>query len=190
MTEAQETNLGVGRWVAILLVFFGGVALFMTVVIYGLAGPSSERITFEAPGRAIVQLPAAGSYVLYHEFPRTQDSQGLQRPEGSELIAVTLTNERTGARIEVDQPETRRSYTIRRRFAESIREFTVGHAGTFRFETDFPRGTPAPDMTLVALQPYPQRLARTAPRALGVLLGTALLISLLTWRPSRKTVSA
>jgi hypothetical protein len=147
-----------GAWVIVFAVMSVGFASFTYVVARGLVADARDYLRMEAPGRAEVKFDHAGKYVIFHEYERTRDSQGIIRPPGIEEMAFLVLPEDGDTPIQVVEVGRSWRYVIRRTVGEAVREFVVPTPGVYEISATSPAGGDIAPLTLSVGRPYTNRI--------------------------------
>ncbi|MFM1920072.1 MAG: hypothetical protein RLZZ303_1706 [Candidatus Hydrogenedentota bacterium] len=162
--------LSPGDWSILTSLAFGGMLLYLFVVIYGTVGTQDRFIRFDAPGVIEFDLEWSGTYIVYHEFDRTADNKGEIRPAQGGALVARLQAAGGGAMYPVEPAPEGHEYKMQRMLAEGMYQFTVEQAGRYRFVTEYKSGDGGAPIRMVII-PTP------AGRALRVFyLGTAMAV--------------
>jgi len=136
-TPQPETPLTAGHWAILASLTFASTLVFVFICIWGIAGGPDRFIRFEAPGINDLELPSAGRYVLYHEFDRTQDSQGQVRPGQIDHLRANMQAMPAGERVELRPASEAQGYVIQRIVGEPLYEFDLPNGGRWRLVTEY-----------------------------------------------------
>jgi hypothetical protein len=189
----SKIYLTAGDWSILTSLAFGGMLMYLFIVIYGIMGVQERFIRFSAPGEIEFPLKWAGTYIIYQEFPRTPDSKGEMRPGTPKEMIARMQQLDSGAQVEVLPTTEQHRFNLQRMMAEGVFQFDAPGPGNYRFTSEFQAGkeTNAFDMVLI---PTP------AGRPMRVFwIGTALLLSVvvllfllaygINWYRARKLVA-
>jgi len=137
MSTPHDT-LSPGHWAILASLTFASTLVFVFICISGVAGGPDRFVRFEAPGIQELELPSAGRYILYHEFDRTQDSQGEVRPGQIDHLTASLQSMPAGERVDLlPASDDAQGYVIRRVKGEPLYEFEIPNAGTWRLASEY-----------------------------------------------------
>jgi len=165
--------LTAGDWSILTSITFGGMLIYLFIVMYGTVGGQDRFIRFDAPGEIELTLDWSGTYMIFQEFRRTPDSKGEMRPGTADSLVARMQNVETGETIDLTTPTEIHRFNLQRMTAEGVYEFTIEQAGTYRFLTEYAQGK----------QSVPLRFVFT-PRPVGqqlrfFFLGTAFITGVL-----------
>lgn len=179
----RRQGIGAAGWLVVAVILAAGAVSFISTIVYGVLGGQGSLTRLEAPGETNIVLPRAGRYVIYLEYPRTVDSQRINRPRGIEkLQAVLLSPEGTPVPLDPAAPD---NYAIRRLVGEAYRSFEIPQPGRYTFRTHYPESN-GPALHIVFKRNYQQQVVQTFVWGACVLLLTAATAGLaLAWFSSR-----
>jgi hypothetical protein len=160
----SKMYLTAGDWSLLTSLTFGVSLVYLFVAIYGAMGGNDRFIRFDAPGVVEFDLEWPGTYVVYHEYPRTADSLGVMKAGRPEDLVARLQQQNSGAVIPLSAPSREYTFNIQRSRADGVFEFEVDAAGGYRFSSEFAEGKDEVPMRLVII-PSP---AGRALRVFGV----------------------
>ncbi len=171
----SRIHLTASDWSILSSLAFGGMLLYLFVVIYGTVGSQDRFINFDAPGVIEFQLDWSGTYIVYQEYDRTPDTKEIIRPATTKGLIARLQNVDSGEIIPVIPAPEGHEYKLQRILAEGAFQFDVPKGGKYRFATEFEQGMPESALRLVII-PTP------AGRAMRVfLLGTAMALTIFSF---------
>lgn len=171
---SNTPNRTAGTWLSAIIVAVIGILLFMYLVMSGVMPTEAPYFTTHAPGDTTFEVGESGTFMIYHEFQRTQDSQGMLRPPGIEDLKIQVVEVATGEPVELES-DTDSQYAIRRTVGESIYRFEAPAAGSYRIITIYPAGGTA-SYGLTIGRPYGQKFYTAFLRAAIVLVVTGVLV--------------
>lgn len=170
----KHPNSTAATWLSAIAVAVIGIAIFMYVVMTGAMSAEDDFFQTQAPGEAVFPVDEAGSFRIFHEFQRTQDSKGMLRPPGIEDLKVQVVQEATGDSLDL-AAHLGDTYAIRRTVGESIYAFDAPAPGDYRIITVHPADSSA-TYGLTIGRPYGQKLLDTLVSAFGILVVTGILV--------------
>lgn len=173
--------LSTGDWALLSSLTFGASLLYLFMAIYGAMGGKDRFIRFDAPGAVEFELDWPGTYIVYHEFPRTADSKGIMKAGNPADLVARLQALGGGDLVELKPPARDYSFNIQRSKAEGAFEFHVDSAGAYRFISEFAQGKENIPMRLVIIPTPAGRAMRVFALASGLLLVAVLLIVALAY---------
>lgn len=174
----RAAGLGPMAWVAVTLLITGAMGAVLYIFITGFLSIRQDYARFEAPGEAALDLSTPGTYLVYHEFRRSDDSVGYVRPPGQDEVRFEVIAE-GGGNLPVSPSVDKETLAIRRTFSESIAQFQVDAPGHFQIRAVW---EPPPDtkpLTLVVRASGREVLWRTVGRGSLVLLLTFVAVVLI-----------
>jgi hypothetical protein len=164
----------------------GGVVLWLLTIVSGIIGGRSSFDRFAVPGIAQLQLKA-GAYTLYHEFPRTVDSQEIIRPAGVDRLECTLRSGE-GQSVALRPATSTARYVIRRTVGEPVYDFTIDTAGSYQFDSAYPADFAGPGTTFAVGRSYSAQVVATFGRGLLIVAATVALVAIVLFRTRRRPV--
>ena len=164
-----------------------GMGVFLWIVLGGVLGGRPDFFELEAPGEMEVMLSQVGSYTVFHEYFRTQDSQETVRPKGVDGLEVMLMPTGGGATVAVSPAEDAQPYAIRRRLRETLYRIEITTPGTYAFKAAYPETDPGPPVRLVISQTYERQVFGAFIKGIGVLLITAILVTIIAIKKPRQS---
>ena len=189
MTRQQDPSLTAGNWALLATLMFGSTLVFLFICIHGVAGGPQRFVRFEAPGVQEIALPLAGSYLLYHEFDRTPDSQGEIRPATLESMIINVQSAESGEIVDAVPVRGEPGYVLRRLVGEPIYRFEIPAAGLWRIASEIkndPEGT-----ARLSVIPNPQGHAmRAFMRGFAFQIGAFIAIVLLAYYLRKRAMTA
>ena len=180
MTRHPEPSLSAGNWALLATLMFGSTLVFLFICIRGVAGGPDRFVRFEAPGVQEIALSSAGSYLLYHEYDRTPDSQGKIRPDTVESMNVSVQSAESGEIVDVTPARGEPGYVLRRIVGEPVYRFEIPAAGLWRIATELQGGQEG--TARLSVIPNPQGYAmRAFMRGFAFQVGAFVAIVLLAY---------
>jgi len=138
--RTSKIYLTAGDWSILTSLAFGGMLMYLFIVIYGIMGSQERFVRFTAPGEIEFSLKWPGTYVIYQEYPRTPDNKGEMRPGAPKDMVVRMQHLDSGAIVDVIPAVEEHRYKIQRILAEGVYEFNAPASGNFRFTSEFQPG--------------------------------------------------
>ncbi len=170
----SRIHLTASDWSILSSLAFGGMLLYLFVVIYGTVGSQDRFIRFDAPGVIEFDLDWSGTYIVYQEYDRTPDKKDIIRPATTLGLLARLQAVEGGELIPVTPAPEGHEYKLQRILAEGAFQFDVAKPGQYRFATEFEQGREVAPLRLVII-PTP------AGRAMRVfLVGSAMMFFIFT----------
>lgn len=180
----RAASLGPVAWVAVTLLITGAMGAVLYIFITGFLSIRQDYARFEAPGEAALALSAPGTYLVYHEFRRSDDSVGYVRPPGQDDVHFEVIAD-DGAKIPVAPSLNKETLAIRRTFSESIAQFEVSAPGRYQIRAVWEAPPDTKPLTLVVRASGRAVLWRTVGRGALVLVLTFTAVVLIGWLASR-----
>lgn len=156
--STKRRGLGMQAWIIVFTVMSVGFGTFVLVVVRGLVSDTRDYVRMEAPGRAEMDLKYAGKYVIFYEYERTRDSQGVLRGGGIDDLAFLVLDPENPVPIQVVDVGRPRNYHIRRTVGEAVREFVVPAPGRYEFSATSSNSEDVPKINLAVGRPYNDRI--------------------------------
>jgi hypothetical protein len=177
--------------VAALLFIAGGLGAGWTLWTgFSDIGASIVRIT--VPGSGELTLDKPGTYTIYHEREGVTDGH-VSAVASLAGMTVTVTDEKSGAKIPVKSPSFSGSYTVNGRNGVSVLAFDAPQPGRYRLVGAYDDGRADPKTVLAVDLGLLGRMFRTITTAFfagGVGALSALLIVLVTFFQRRRMFRA
>lgn len=132
----------------IALAGFAG-ALFYLMPRLGSADAGMIRVV--VPGSAVLTLDKAGGYTIYHEKKSTVDGR-YYASETVNGLRLRLTDDATGAPVNLTEPAVASTYAIGNKSGSSIFAFAIDQPGRYRLAADLAGGRSEPKAVLAVEQ--------------------------------------
>ena len=186
-----------GRWRYALaaVVFIAGVALAVFRLETRLPALEDELPRFVFPGSLEIDLPAPGSYTIFHDSESVVDGRYYQAAAISGL-RLALQSAATGAPVALVVPGVTTRYAFAGRSGVSIVTFDVTDPGRYRLPADYDTGRPSPDVVLAVGRGFVGKLTMMILSVMGIGLGatgiaiTIAVVTLLQRRQARRQATA
>lgn len=179
--------LNAGDWSLLTSLTFGASLLYLFLAIYGAMGGKDRFIRFDAPGVVEFELEWPGTYVVYHEFPRTPDSKGEMKSGNPQDLEARLQSVDSSAMIPLELPSKPYTFNIQRSRANGAFEFYADAAGAYRFSSEFATGKENIPLRLVIIPSPAGRALRVFGVATVLLLAAILsILGLAYWLNRRR----
>jgi hypothetical protein len=161
-------------WYAVAAaIFVLGVAGFGWALWSGLSGIGDLIVRFVVPGSGEVTLVETGTYTIFHEQESVIDGRVFSAPTIGGL-AVTVTEEASGAAIPVRPPGMHATYAVGGHSGVSVLAFDVARPGPYRVTGAYDSGRAEPRTVLAVDLGFFGRLWRTLLAGFGLVLATAI----------------
>lgn len=182
----RAAGLGPWTWTAVGVLVPGTMAAVMVIFITGFMSVRQDYARFDAPGQAELVLSKPGTYLVYHEYRRSDDSVGFVRPPGQETLRFEVRPAAGGANLPVLPPATAESFAIRRTYAEAIGAFQVETPGAYTLVAVMEQAPDAEPLTLVVRASPREVFGRTLLRGVSLLVLVVVLLIGIVWRANAR----
>lgn len=173
--------------VAVLIVVSGGVAAGL-LLWSRLANLEPGLTRLVVPGSALIELPEAGAYTIFHESRSVIEG----RIYATENVAGRR-SEGTGEAMPLTEPSWSSSYSLGGHTGESVLSFELARPGRYRLSASYPDGRGEPQTVLAVGSGFVSRLLTTIFGVIAIgfaSFGAAAAIGVVTFLKRRRAMHA
>lgn len=190
--DRQCDNDMPGRYwyaVAVLLVVSGGVASGL-LMWSRLANLDAGLTRFVVPGSALIELPEAGAYTIFHESRSVIEGR-IYVTENVAGLRVGVRSDETGEPVSLTRPSGSSSYSFGGYTGESVLSFELAKPGRYRLSASYPDGRGEPQTVLAVSHGFISRLLTTIFGVIAIgfaSFGAAVAIGVVTFLKRRRAM--